>query len=93
MSPSVSLLPPPRTFPLPRYAGSIAACRVGDWEYPAFVAEWWGRREPQEFQPNAPDPFDPGTFNRSRPVWGFVRCQHPAISFHYGSCEVWKRAS
>lgn len=91
MTPTVSLLPSPRTFPKPRYAGSIAKCRVGDWEYPAFVEEWWSRRECQRYQPGAPDPYDSATFDAAAPVWIFERCQHPAVPFTKGECQVWKR--
>lgn len=91
MSPSVSLLPPPQTCPPPRYAGAVGKCRVGDWEYPAFIEKWWGRQQPQHYQPGAPDSFDASAFDPARPVWRFERCQHPAVPFTKGECQVWKR--
>lgn len=88
---TVSLLPSPRTFPHPRCSGAISKCRVGDWEYPHFVEDWWGRIGVQRFQPSAPDPFDPDTFDPAASVWIFERCQHPFVPFAIGECQVWKR--
>jgi hypothetical protein len=85
------LVPSPRTFPPARYAGSVGKCRVGDWEYPAFVEEWWGRTALQRYQATASDPFDPATFDGACPVWLFERTQHPAVPFTKGECQVWKR--
>ena len=76
----------------PRCAASPARCRVGDWEYPAFIFEWWGIRGVQRYQPGCATPFEPASFDPGQPVWLFERCPHPAVCFNNRQpCDVWKR--
>ncbi|WP_367873114.1 hypothetical protein [Luteolibacter sp. Populi] len=79
-------------FAPPRCAGSPAKCRIGDWEYPAFIFEWWGLGGVQRYQPGRDDPFDTESFDPAQPVWLFERSPHPAAKFRHGHpCDVWKR--
>ena len=68
---------------LPRFVSSLAKCRIGDWQRPEFVLEWWGRGGVQRFQP--PDRFE--CFNDEEPVWLFQREAHPAER----DVSIWRR--
>jgi hypothetical protein len=73
---------------LPRFVSKLAQCRVGDWQRPEFVLEWWGRGGVQRFQP--PDRFE--RFAEDQPVWLFQREPHPAGKVVRGQpCSIWRR--
>jgi hypothetical protein len=72
----------------PRFVSSLASCRLGDWQRPELVLEWWGRGGVQRFQP--PDRFE--CFDNEKPMWLFERCPHPAQRAIRGiPCAIWKR--
>lgn len=76
----------------PHCPGDLAKCRVGDWEEPAFVIEWFGQSGVQRYQPGQPDPFAVESFDPTRPVWLFERAPHPSsVQIRGLPCEVWKR--
>lgn len=78
----------------PRFMPRLCDCRIGDWQQAGLVFEWWGRGERQEYQPEAPEPFDPATFSAMHPVRVFERCPHPFEKFPMGQpCHIWKRVA
>ena len=89
--PSALALDPDSEHP-PHCTGDLAKCRIGDWEQPAFVIEWFGQSGVQRYQPGQRDPFDVEHFDPGHPVWLFERAPHPTCAQVRGlPCEVWRR--
>jgi hypothetical protein len=74
----------------PRFVSTLAKCRVGDWQRPEFILEWWGRGGVQRFQP--PDRFE--CFRAGERVWLFQREADPSGKVIRGQpCSIWRRIS
>lgn len=84
----IPFMRPPESGGPPRFMPTLATCRVGDWQRPELVLEWWGRGGVQRFQP--PDRFE--CFRPGEPVWLFEREAHPAGRLVRGQpCSIWRR--
>jgi hypothetical protein len=74
----------------PRFVSTLSKCRVGDWQRPEFILEWWGRGGVQRFQP--PDRFE--CFRAGERVWLFQREVDPSGKVIRGqTCSIWRRIS